>query len=266
MQELTWRARGAGPGDGSYLALALDWLPWGGRVARDNTNATAHARLPTVVPVLLGGAPCTVPETRETQKVLPPPRSPCRRGRWGSARRVRSKLLVRVECRLRAPVVKSFESPVGQRGTRTMIMGHGGGGGAPVRMEQHPNAPKGIRIPLMGPPASTCLLTSLPLTYRPTTGPSQPVTAKIQADLEAPTTASQWHLARDTTSPSNLWLTKYRGTPLATFIPSIPFSPSNPTATPMPSNTLSVPTAAHSAFLRASKKASQPVVALMTSP
>ena len=164
MQELTWRARGAGPGDGSYLTLALDWPSLGCRVARDNTNATAHARLPTVVPVLLGGAPWTVPETRETQKVLPPPWSPCRRGRWGSARRVSSKLLVRVECRLRAPVVKSFESPVGRRGTRPMIMGHGGGGGAPVRMEQHPNAPKGIRIPLMGPPASTCLLTSLPLT------------------------------------------------------------------------------------------------------
>lgn len=26
MQELTWRARGAGPGDGSYLALALHWV------------------------------------------------------------------------------------------------------------------------------------------------------------------------------------------------------------------------------------------------
>lgn len=111
VQELTWRARGAGP------AATLHW-PWtgflGGRVARDNTNATAHARLPTVVPVLLGGAPWTVPETRETQKVLPPPWSPCRRDRWGSARRVRSKLLVRVECRLRAPVVKSFESQIGR--------------------------------------------------------------------------------------------------------------------------------------------------------
>ena len=110
MQELTWRARGAGPGDGSYLALALYWPSLGGRVARDNTNATAHARLPTIVPVLLGGAPWTVPETRETQKVLPPPWSPCRCGRWGLARGVSSKPLVRVECRFHAPMVKSLEA------------------------------------------------------------------------------------------------------------------------------------------------------------
>jgi len=111
---------------GRETAATLDWLldwPWtgflgvlggrplGGPVARDNTNATAHARLPTVVPVLLGGTPWTVPETRETQKVLPSPWSPCRRGRWGSPRGVRSKQLVRVvECRFRAPVVRSFES------------------------------------------------------------------------------------------------------------------------------------------------------------
>lgn len=42
---------------GRETAATLHWtgLPWGGRVARDNTNATAHARLPIVVPVLLGG-------------------------------------------------------------------------------------------------------------------------------------------------------------------------------------------------------------------
>ena len=43
------------------LGLALDCLPWGGRVARDNTNATTHARLPTVVPVPLGGASLDCP-------------------------------------------------------------------------------------------------------------------------------------------------------------------------------------------------------------
>ena len=158
------------------LVLVLYWPSFGGVESHETIRAPQLT--PDSPPLFLcfwGGLPglSRRPEIRR-RCYRRSGRSPCRRGRWGSAQGVRSKPLVRVECRFGAPVVKSFESPVGQRGTRTMIMGHGGGGGAPVRiMELHPSALKGIHIPLMGPPASTCLLTSLPLTYRPTTGPLQ---------------------------------------------------------------------------------------------
>ena len=78
---------------------------------------------------------------------------------------------MRVECRFRASVVKSFESPVGQRGTRPMIMGHGGGGGAPVRMEQQSERPKGDSKSTHGTPSLNLPLDVAPVNilahYRP---------------------------------------------------------------------------------------------------